>query len=115
MSLVTAVSLIRWLLASTTEKPDSCGWNFSRIPLLRSPPPLAEVCVPIGAQPLDASGSISRMPVAPIAFSLRIMITTISWIGVIVQPTWSLPAPPPTSIPAKSYRSMTCVALAASV
>lgn len=77
-----AVNLIRWLLASVTLKPASATCNLHKAPWPRKAPPVAAVCIPIGAQPLVASGSTSSRPDAPTAFVFSTTIATISSIAI---------------------------------
>jgi hypothetical protein len=99
MSPPFAVSLILCEVVSTTSNPVESGWCLNRNPPPLKPPPVAAVCVPIGAHPFVASGSTSRVPATPTAFSFLILIETIDSIS-IASPSWSLPAPAPASSPA---------------
>lgn len=104
-----AVSFTRWLEASVTSNPFALGLPLSRTPCPSKAPPFATVCVPIGVQPFELSGSISREPAASTAFSFLIMMPAISSM-TIAWPTLSLPSPAPASTPTKSYRSTTKLA-----
>jgi len=93
-------------------KPASAGWALNNTPWPRRAPPVATVWVPIGVQPFELWGSISRAPAAPIALWFWTQTATISS-SVRVWPTASAPEPPPTSREEKSARSTTRLSPAA--